>query len=151
MIYSWEEISWRLLAWSKKQMELLFYLFTEHKFLAIYFSKVQFSAGSIHMCDYNLHSLLKQECVFINLAKHVLEVCPSIQEFEITLKTLFSSMTLKVGTKTKLWEKQIFIGSMRKYLNILSVIPIVKFSHWLAHWVELADFQLSWVSDQSGS
>ena len=76
-------------------MELLFHLFTECEFLAIYFSKVQFSAGSIHMCDYDLHSVLKQECVSINLAKHVLEVCPSIQEVEITLKT-------KVGTKIKL-------------------------------------------------
>lgn len=47
------------------------------------------------MCDYDLHSVLKQECVSINLAKHVLEVCPSIQEVEITLKT-------KVGTKIKL-------------------------------------------------
>ena len=53
------------------------------------------------MCDYNLHSLLKQECVFINLAKHVLEVCPSNQEFEITLKTLLQFNDIEGWNKDK--------------------------------------------------
>lgn len=53
------------------------------------------------MCDYNLHSVLKQECVSINLAKHVLEVCPSIQEFEITLKTLLQFSDIEGWNKDK--------------------------------------------------
>ena len=71
------------------------------------------------MCDYNLHSVLKQEWFSINLAKHVLKAYPSIQEVEITLKSLLQFNDIKGWNKDKAMRKTNLYWFYEKVFNYL--------------------------------